>query len=168
MSEPPSIELTPVEAARLIEQELSAATESLRASHGDTAQDRFVSALGIALQLGPVPVETVLWRLMRAIRELSPPADSEILSTLGPALIHLVGQVRSSGALPSSRVMEAWATVASDVGTIIGQVGLALSMEPDRRTGMMANARIRAVALDEATGIRFAMADWIDHLSGTA
>jgi hypothetical protein len=62
--------------------------------------------------------------------------------------------------------MEAWATIASDMGTIIGQVGVALAIESDRREGMMANARIRAAALDEATGTRFAMAAWIDQISG--
>lgn len=166
MSVPPSIDLTPVQAARLLEDELSAARQSLRVSQTEAAQDKFVSALGLALQLGPAPVETVLRHLIRAIRELAHPPDSETLATLGPALVHLVSQVRNAGALPSSRVMEAWATVASDMGTIIGQVGLALSIESDSRTGMMANARIRAAALDEATGSRFAITDWIDQISG--
>jgi hypothetical protein len=61
--------------------------------------------------------------------------------------------------------MEAWAIVASDVGTILGQVGLALSIEAGHRLGMMTNARLRAAALDEATGARFALTDWIDYVS---
>lgn len=166
MSKPQPIELTPVEAARLIEHDLRAAEECLRGSQMDAAQDNLVSALGLALQLGPVPVNRVLLSVMQTIREPALCTDSETLSTLGPALVHVVNQVQDAPALPSTRVMEAWATIASDVATIIGQVGLALSLESESRKGMMANARVRAAALDQATGTRFAMTDWIDQISG--
>lgn len=167
MSAPRSIDLTAVEAERLLSRELHAARDSLLSSQLDVAQDKFVSALGLALQLSPAPVERVLLYVMHTIRESALRSDSETLSTFGPALVHVVSQVRDFGALPSSRVMEAWATVASDMGTIIGQVGVALAIESDRCKGMMANARIRAAALDEATGTRFAVAAWIDQISGT-
>lgn len=168
MSLPRSIDLTPAEAAALIDGELRAANESLRSAQTDAALDRFVTTLGLALQLGPTPVDTVLLWLMQALRESTLHIDSETLSTLGPALVHVVSQVREAGALPPSRIMVAWATVASDVGTILGQVGLALSIEASFRIGMMANARIRAAALDEATGSRYAIADWIDHLPASS
>jgi hypothetical protein len=166
MSVSRSIDLTSGEAARLVERELQAARDSLHSSQMDVAQDRFVGALGVALQLGPGAVVRVLLELMRALRELTPSADTETLSTLGPALVLVVSQVQENGALPPSKVMEAWATVASDVGALIGQVGLALSIESDRRRGMMANARNRAATLDEATGSRFAVTAWIDQTLG--
>lgn len=166
MSAPRSVHLTPGEAEQLLSRELCAARHCVLSSQMDAAQDKFVSALGLALQLGPAPVERVLQHVMHTVREDLLRSDSETLSTFGPSLVHVVGQVRESGALPSTRVMEAWATVASDVGTIIGQVGVALTIESDRRLGMMANARIRAAALDEVTDTRFAMADWIDQISG--
>lgn len=166
MSTPRSIDLPLVEAARLLEGELLAASENLRTAQIGAAQDKLVSALGLALQLGPAPVNRVLLYVMQAVPEFALSPGPETLSILGPALVQVVGQVQEAGALPPSRAMEAWATVASDVGTIIGQVGLALTMKADRRQGMMANARLRAFALDEATGSRFAMTDWIDHVSG--
>jgi hypothetical protein len=166
MTMPQLIELTPLEAAGLIEHNLHAAEECLQSSQMDGIQDELVSALGLALQLGPAAVESVLLYVMHAVGEPELHKDSEALSSLGPALIDLVSQVRSAGALPATRIMEAWAIVAADVATIIGQVGLALSITPEHRQGMMANARIRAATLDEATGARFALTDWIDQISG--
>ena len=164
MSEPWSIDLTPLEAAGYIERELQVARDSLQSCETDLAQDKFVSTLGLALQLGPAMVDRVLLCVMHEIRKLESSSGSETLATLGPALVHVVSQVRNTGALPSSKAMEAWATVASDLGAIVGQVGLALSIESNRRVGMLANARSRAAALDEATESRFAMTDWIDQI----
>ena len=60
--------------------------------------------------------------------------------------------------------MEAWATVAADLGTLIGQVGLALALPAERRTGMLDNARTRASLLDDATQSLFALTAWLDRL----
>jgi len=165
MSMPQPIELTPLEAAGLIEHDLHAAEACIQSSQIEGAQDRLVRALGLALQLGPAAVENVLLCVMHMIGEPVLHRDTETLSSLGPALVDVVSQVRSAGALPGTRIMEAWAIVACDVATLIGQVGLALSIRPEHRQGMMDNARIRAAALDEATGARFAITDWIDQIS---
>lgn len=164
MTAPQPVDLTLSEAARLLDEELRAAKCSLEASEAGVAQDRFVSALGLALQLGPAPVQEVLLYVMDATHRLAQTADSESLSTMGPALVLLVGQVRQAGALPPTAAMEAWATLATDLGVIIGQLGLALSMKADRRAGILANARLRAGLLDDATEARFGFTTWLDQL----
>jgi hypothetical protein len=61
-------------------------------------------------------------------------------------------------------VMEAWAMIASNLGALVGQVGLVLSMPPAHREGMLKNARTHAVLLDDATGELFALTHWLDQL----
>jgi hypothetical protein len=64
--------------------------------------------------------------------------------------------------------MAAWATVTTELGTLIGQVGLALAIPPEHRKGMMELAQTRAALLDEATGSQFALAAWLDEICPTA
>jgi hypothetical protein len=75
--------------------------------------------------------------------------------------------VRQAGALPPTPVMEAWATVAAEVGLLVGQAGLALSLPQDRRAGMAQNLQARARLLDEATGSRLGAAAWVEHVAPT-
>ncbi len=164
MTAPQPVDLTLSEAARLLDEELRIARCSLEASESGVAGNRFVSALGLALQLGPAPVEEVLFRVMDATLRLAQTAGSESLATLGPAIVLLVDRVREAGALPPTAAMEAWAILATDLGVIIGQLGLALSMKADSRAGILANARLRASLLDDATEARFGFTTWVDQL----
>jgi hypothetical protein len=161
---PETIDLTPAQAADRIRQELGQAAATLRGPVPAAALDGYVRALGLGLQLGPAPTQEVLMAILAAARALAGLRDAETLSALGPALVDLVGQVRDAGALPPTGVMDAWATVAADIATLVGQVGLALSLGPDHRTGMLENARTRARLLDEATGGIFALTSWFDEL----
>jgi hypothetical protein len=164
MTEPQFVDLSPAEAAGLISRELARAGDALQIRHLDLALDGYVRALGLALQLGPAPTGQVLFAALDATRQLVHRQDADGLSTLGPALVALVDQVRAAGVLPSTAIMEAWAMVASDLGMLIGQVGLALAISPDHRQGMMDSARSRAVLLDNATGNLFALTDWLDQV----
>jgi hypothetical protein len=169
-----SIDLTPAQAAEHIQAELACAGQALAlegpasgpldAQDLDTALDAYVRALGLALQLGPAPAEEVLQAVVHAAQLLGQRGDAAALSALGPALVDLVAQVRTAGALPPTAIMEAWATVAADLGTLVGQVGLALALPPERQTGMMDKARARAVLLDDATRALFSLTPWIDRL----
>jgi hypothetical protein len=60
--------------------------------------------------------------------------------------------------------MDTWAALVSQLGTFIGQVGLALSIPPQRRSEMLGNARIHATLLDDATEDRFSLAAWLDSI----
>jgi hypothetical protein len=164
MTSPEAIELTPPEATARVHQELRRASEKLRAGDLEPALDAYAHALGLALQLGPAPTEKVLLATLDAAHKLARRQDAEGLSVFGPALVNLVAQVRHAGALPSTTVMSVWASVATDVGALIGQVGLALAIEPDHRRGIMDNARVRAALLDDATGSHLALKSWIDQL----
>jgi hypothetical protein len=159
-----SIELTPAEATAQVHQELSRASRRLQTGELEPALDAYTRALGLALQLGPAPTEKVLLATLDAAHGLARGQDADGLSALGPALVNLVAQVRDAGALPPTAVMDAWASVAADVGALIGQVGLALAIGPDHRRGMMNNARLRAALLDDATGGLFTLTSWIDQL----
>ncbi|MGD8518734.1 MAG: hypothetical protein PVG54_17340 [Anaerolineae bacterium] len=162
------IDLSPVEATALIERELAAARETMGQDGTvpdlDAILDAYHRALGLALQLGPAPAEKVLVHALATARELARHEDAAALSALGPTLVGLVDQVRQSGSLPPTRVMDAWATIASDLGALVGQVGLALALPPERRTGMLDNARTRASLLDDATHGLFEVTAWIDQL----
>ena len=174
MPSPHRIDLTPAQATEHIQVELACAGQALAlgtpgrdpldAQDLDTALDAYVRALGLALQLGPAPAEEVLQAVVHAAHQLNGRGDATALSALGPALVDLVAQVRTAGALPPTAVMEAWATVAADLGTLIGQVGLALALPAERRTGMLDNARTRASLLDDATQSLFALTAWLDRL----
>jgi hypothetical protein len=159
-----AIELSPTEAAARVHQDLSCAAERLQTGDLGPALDAYSCALGLALQLGPALTEKVLFATLDAACELACSLDTEGLSALGPALVDLVTQVRDAGVLPSNAVMDAWASVATDVGALIGQVGLALAIRRDHRRGMMDNARLRAALLDDATGGLFNLTNWMDQI----
>ncbi|MFC2037428.1 hypothetical protein ACFLYD_05595 [Chloroflexota bacterium] len=159
------VQVTAIGAADLIHLELTRAGEALDANDLDTILDAYVRALGLALQLGPAPSEQVLVAVLHTAHAVGLRQNADSLSALGPALVGLVAQVRTAGALPPTAVMEAWATLADDLGALIGQVGLALSIPHARRAGMMDNARARASLLDDATGGRFALTAWVDTVS---
>ena len=162
---PQPIELTAAEAADRVHLELRSATASLAAGNPDPAIDALVRALGLALQLGPAPVEQALRTAIDAGIHLAGVQDTDTLSALGPALVDLVARVRDAGALPATPTMDAWATVASDIGALIGQAGLALSLPPVRRAGMLGQAHTQTQLLDDATGGVFALTPWIDQLA---
>ncbi len=164
MTTPQTRDLAPADAAELIHRALEQASEVLQSGDLNAALDAYVPALGLALQLGPAPSEKVLLAVMDGARKLAHRQDADGLSALGPTLVDLVTQVREAGALPATRVMEAWATVASEMGALIGQVGLALAVAPDHSADMMGNAHARATLLDDATGGLFALAAWLEQL----
>lgn len=164
MTAPQTVDLTVVEAAVLLHKELTRAKEALHSGSMDAFLDGYVRALGLALQLGPAPIERVLTDIIDTARQLARQHDAPGLSALGPALVALVNQVCEAGALPSTTIMQAWATVTADLGTLIGQVGLALTIAPGRREGMINNARTHAALLDDATGNLFALAAWLDEI----
>jgi hypothetical protein len=163
MTSPQALDVTPAEAAELIHSELAQAAAWLEAGDLDAALDGYVCALGLALQIGPAPTGRVMAAVLQAAQALALAQDADGLSKLGPAVVGLVAQVRDANALPPTSVMDAWAVVAADLGTLIGQVGLALSIPSDRRTGMMDNARTQAALLDDATGGLFALTAWLDE-----
>ena len=159
-----SISLTAPEAAELLRTKLAQAASDSRSSCLDTALDNWTQALGLALQLGPAPAEQALEAVLEEARRLSRCRDAQGLSALGPTLTGLVTQMREARALPPTAVMEAWATLVSDVGIMIGQVGLALDLPRDRRRGLLDNARTRATFVDEATEGRFGLSVWLAEL----
>jgi hypothetical protein len=164
MNPPLAVDLTPQQAADMLRGELAQADHALQSRGFDAALDSYVRALGLALQLGPAAAEQVLSGIVQAARNLSRGHDADSLSALGPAMVSLVSQMRQAGALPSTPIMEAWATVADDLGMIIGQVGLALSIAPEHRLAMLDSAHTRCALLDDATGNLFAFTDWIKGL----
>ena len=162
-----AMELTPAEATARVRQELSRADEKLQTGELDSAFDGYALAIGLALQLGPALTEKALAATLDAARELAGSQDAEGLSALGPALVDLVAQVRDASALPPTTVMDAWASVVTEVGALIGQVGLALAMRADHRHSMMDNARFRAALLDDATSGLFALTSWLDQVDSS-
>ena len=164
MTLPQSVNLTPADATALIQKQILEVQSALESSDLESALDSLVSALGLALQLGPAASELVLSEVVAVARELARKDDAGALSSLGPALVGLIQQVRVAGALPPTSVMHAWAELASDLGALIGQVGLALTVGGSHRAGMMNNARMRAALLDDATGDLFALGGWLDWL----
>jgi hypothetical protein len=162
-----SVELTLDGAASLLREELDRAEAALAAGEIDAALDSYVAALGLALQLGPAPTETALTSVLRAARPLSRHQGAAGLSALGPAIVHLVSQVREAGVLPATKVMAAWAVIAADVGALVGQIGLALAIPPAHRASMLAAARARAALLDDATGGLFSLGVWLEDLLGS-
>jgi hypothetical protein len=160
------VSLTATEAAELLSSDLAQAGQALGDGDLPTALDSYARALGLALQLGPAPAEQVLAAVCEGARVLFLRQDAAALSALGPAVVGLVAQVRDEQSLPRTRIMDAWATIASDVGALIGQVGLVMALPRDHRPGMLANARRRAELLDEATGARFAFVSWLEDIEG--
>jgi hypothetical protein len=165
VTEPQPIELTAGQAASLIHGELQAAALALQAAELDPALDAYVRALGLALQLGPAPAEAVLRAVLDAARDLARRGDAVGLATLGPAVAGLVGQVWEAGVLPANRVMEAWAAVATDIGALLGEWGVALSLPVEQRQGLRAQLKDRAALLDTATDSLFGLAAWPEFMS---
>ena len=164
MTSPQTVEVTPDQATAMIREKLAQAAKILETGCLDAALDRYTDALGLGLQLGPGPIQEVLTAILDTYRTLASKQDERGLSALGPALVALVGQVRDAGVLPGTAVMDAWAIIARDVATLIGQLGVALELAPDRRGDMMDNARLRASLLDNATDGLFGLVAWIDDL----
>jgi hypothetical protein len=164
MTSPQSLDLTPADAAALIQNQILEAQSALERSDLESVLDSLISALGLALQLGPAASELVLSKIVAVARELARRDDAGALAALGPALVGLLQEVREAGALPPTSVMHAWAELASELGALIGQVGLALTLGSSRQAGMMAKARMRAALLDDATGDLFALGSWLDRL----
>ena len=158
------IELSARQASEQIWQSLQRTHLALCSSNLEAALDELVSALGLALQLGPAATEMVLSEAVATARELVRQRDANALSALGPALVGLSHQVREAGVLPKTAVMDAWAVVVSGLGALLGELGLILSIARDHRSGMMANASIRAASLDNATGGLFELGDWLDEI----
>lgn len=164
MTEPLVVDLTPFEAGSFIRRELAMANQALQLENLDAALDGYVRALGLALQLGPAPTEQALVAVLDAARHLARQHDADGLSSLGPALVDLVEQVRVAGVLPPTTIMEAWGTVASDLGMLIGQVGLAFTIPSDHCQAILDNARQHALILEDATGNLFDLSAWLDQV----
>lgn len=165
MSEPQELELTPVGAASLLTTELSLAEEALLEGRVDAALDGYVRAMGLALQLGPASTGQAVTFVLQAAHSFASQEDAASLSALGPALVGLISQMREAGAVPATAIMEAWAQFVDSLGALIGQIGLALTLPSDHRSGMMANARSHAALLDEATEDRFSFTAWLDKMA---
>lgn len=157
------LELTPEEAVAWLHGELVDAGQALAAHDLEPALDAYVRALGLALQLGPAATEISLGAVLAGAGELLRRRDAEGLCALGPAVAGLVDQVQEAGAVPGGTAMQAWAGVAADMGTLLGQVGLALALPAERRAGLWQQTRARALLLDEATGDLFSLVRWLDR-----
>jgi hypothetical protein len=154
------VNLTVEEAAVWIRSELQQAGDAMDAGKLDAALDGYVRAMGLALQLGPAPVEEVLSAVLAVTRG----QNTATLAALGPALVNLVEQVRRAGVLPGTAVMEAWAMFVGEVGALVGQAGVALSVPPGRRAAMVDSLRSRAAILDETTSGLFRLLMWLDEV----
>ncbi len=165
MTEPQELELTPVGAASLFETELSRAEEALLEGMVDSALDGYVRAMGLALQLGPAPTGQAVTFVLQAAHLFASQEDAASLAALGPALVGLISQMREAGAVPATAIMEAWAQFAESLGALIGQIGLALTLPSDHRSGMIANACSHAALLDDATDGRFSLTAWLDRMA---
>jgi hypothetical protein len=157
-----TLDLTPAEAAGFLVRASAEAGDAWRAGAFDSAVGGYARALGLALQLGPAAAEQVLAAIVHTTRGLESSKEAEALAMLGPALVNLVLQVRQAGALPTTRVMDAWAELTFDVGALIGQVGLAYSLPPERRSEITTNARMRATLLDDASNGVLGLGAWLD------
>jgi hypothetical protein len=169
MMDPQAVDLTPEEAANVIRSELAAASGAFQAADPEAGVAACACALGLALQLGPGPTEQVLLSILEEAQALSRRREAGALSALGPAIVGLVAQVRESRALPAGTAMNAWASVGEELGALVGQVGLALTMAREGRSGMVALARTRADLLDDVTQGIFGLRGWLEsmQLNGT-
>jgi hypothetical protein len=168
LTAPQAVHLSAGEVADLLERELARTGVSLGQNDLDGALDAYVCALGLALQLGPAPLQRVLAAVLKAAHQLALQGDADALSTMGPALVGLVSQVREANALPNTAPMEAWATVASGLGVLIGQLGLALTLPIEHGSQAWQGVRAHAAMLDDATASLFGLASWIDRVCGIA
>jgi hypothetical protein len=165
MITPQMVEMSAFEASEQIQQRLRQADRALCSNDIDRAIDGLTGALGLALQLGPAATERVLTEAIAAAREMAWKRDAYALAALGPAVAGLANQVRESGALPNIKVMDAWVEVTSGLGALFGEIGLGMTLAPSRRSGLIANAAIRARSLDDATGNTFVLANWLDKVA---
>jgi hypothetical protein len=163
-----TVELTLDGVLSLLQKELDRAAQALQMAEFDRALDSYVGALGLALQLGPAATERVLHAILGTGRELARQGEASVISAMGPALVDLVEQVRGAGVLPATPVMEAWATVTADLGALVGQIGLALTMPPRHRSGMLDSASTRAALLDDVTGSLFSLTAWLLELQSVS
>jgi hypothetical protein len=163
-----AVDLTPPEASAWLDNELAQASEALGAGDLDAALDGYIRALGLALQLGPAPTEQVLVMVLEIAYDLARQQDANSLSALGPALVGLVGQVREAAVLPPTAIMGAWAAVAADLGALLGQLGLALSLPPDHRDDHLDTVRAYATLVDDATHELFSLTTWLDEIRAGA
>ncbi len=159
--QPQTLDLTPPQAAARLRDELALASQALASQALEPALDAYARALGLALQLGPAAAEAALDAILAGAGRLAREGDAEGLCALGPAVTGVVTQVEEAGVLPATAAMQAWAHVAADVGALVGQVGLALALPVERRTGLWRQARARAALLDEATGNLFSLVNWL-------
>jgi hypothetical protein len=166
MTAPQTIDLSTGEVADLLEHNLAQAGGFLADNDLDGALDGYVCALGLALQLGPAPMKQVLEAILEAAHCLAQHGDADALSTMGPALVGLVSQVREANALPNTAPMDAWASVASGLGVLISQLGLALALPPEDRSRPYCSARAHAALLDDTTRGLFGLTGWIDEICG--
>lgn len=160
-----TVELTLDGVIDLLQSELDDAADALSEDNLGAALDGYAAALGIALQLGPAPTERVLRTVLQSAQVLAGRAEADALAALGPAMAGLVGQVREAGVLPATPVMEAWVAVIADLGALIGQIGVALTLPTQHRAGMLDSARARAALLDDATAGLFSLATWLDEMA---
>jgi hypothetical protein len=158
------LELAPDEAVARIRREIANAIQAIQNQHLDAALGCYVRSLGLALQLGPGPTEQVVIAVLSGAQTLVRNNEAESLSALGPALVELVAMVRQASALPPTPIMQAWATVASELAAILGQIGLATSLPTDRRAGLLDLAQARIVLLDSATNGLFDLRNWWHEL----
>lgn len=156
-----SVDLTAAEAVARLQEELAQAGQAVAGQKMEVALDGYVRGLGLALQLGPAAAEMTLEAILAGAGGLVRQGNADGLCALGPAVAGVVAQVREAGALPGTPAMAAWAAVTDDVGALLGQVGLALALPAERRSGMWRQARERAALLDEATGGLFALVGWL-------
>jgi hypothetical protein len=162
-----SVELTLDGVVSLLQTELDGAAEALERGDLDATLDGYVASLGLALQLGPAPTERVLRLILDTARAFASKGDADALSALSPALAGLAQQVREAGVLPATPAMDAWATVTTDLGALVGQIGLALALPSPQRAAMLGSARSRATLLDDSTSELFSLAAWLDELASS-
>jgi hypothetical protein len=101
---------------------------------------------------------------MDAAKKWADAEEPDALSALGPALVALAGQLRESRTEPFAPVMEAWLAVTTELGALVSHVGLAISLPPAQRAGMLNGAHTRAGLLDDATKQLFGLVPWIERL----
>lgn len=165
---PRRVELGPDEAAGLLDRDVTQASDLLESGRVDEALDRYVAALGLALQLGPAAIQKALTSSLDGAQQLASLGDAGALCAMGPALVGLVSQVLDAEVLDNTPVSNAWSMVAIDTGSLIGQVGLALGLPSRHRDGMMQNAHERAALLDDATGGVLRIVPWLDSIQDAA
>lgn len=159
-----SIDLTPEQASARLREELAEGQAALHAEDYDSLVERFSSALVLALQMGSAAIVQVLRAVLTSTEELARRNDTEVMSTLSPALIGAVSQLGDAGGLPSGGIMAAWAIVVTDVCALLAELGLVFTLHPSHRAARVESAFGRANLLDEATADLFGLTRWLGDL----